>query len=329
MKRIRVGVLGVSKHFLKRIVLPLQSSDWVELYAIGSRNGGRSIDVANSFGFTKGYSSYLEVLNDENVDLVYIPLPNSLHLEFIKLAADRNKAILCEKPIGLNSLEAIEAANYCKALKIPLLEGFMYKFHPQWIHTKDYIRSQQLGQIQHISITFSNMNLDGNNIRNKPEFGGGALMDVGCYALSVPMYLLDMKPLRVISLMEIDSKFGVDSLTSGVLDFGKTRCTFNVSTQSDSYQRVEIVGSAGSITITLPFNVYNDVPSSIIISTPLGQRTVSFPICDQYKLMFEAFAKHLLGVKHLHSNCFDVVDNMIVLDSIRKSSVDGGWVEVK
>lgn len=328
MKKLRLGVLGVSKHFVKRIVLPLQSSECVELYAIGSRDEVKASNAAKQFGFVKSYGSYLEVLKDINVDFVYIPLANSLHYQYIKLAADFGKPILCEKPLTLNHTEALDAISYCKAKNVPILEGFMYKFHPQWLHIKDFIRSQQLGEVQHISITFSNMNVDGSNIRNIPQMGGGALMDVGCYALSLPRFLLEIEPVRVISLMKIDDRFGVDSLTSGILDFGGARCTFNVSTQSEAYQRVEIIGKAGSITVPLPFNVYNDIPSSIIISTSLGQRTVMFPICDQYNLMFEAYARHLQGLGKLEYDSEDAVQNMVILDAVRESNKTGEWVTI-
>lgn len=321
-------VLGVSNHLTKRIVLPLQNTTHCELYAIASRNAKKADLFAKEFGIPKVHNSYEHLLQDPDIDFVYIPLPNHLHLEWIKKAAMAKKHILCEKPLALNAKEAQECADLASKQDVKLMESFMYKFHPLWIHAKNTIRTNQLGKLMYINASFAYNNPAPDNIRNKKDFGGGALMDIGCYAISASRFIIGKEPSQVISIHEKHAEFGTDVLSSAILDFKGTHACYTVSTLSHANQFVEIIGSAGRIRIEIPFNTYVDTRAAITISTGQGERTVTFDVCDQYGLMFDAFAKSIMDAKTSPVEPEDAVYNMKVIDAVFKSSETHHWEKV-
>ncbi|MCG8580577.1 MAG: Gfo/Idh/MocA family oxidoreductase [Bacteroidales bacterium] len=325
MKKLRLGVLGCSNHFIKRVVLPVMELDNVEVCAIASRNIKKSAEVARQFNIQKYYGDYQSLLNDKSIEAVYIPLPNHMHFEWAKKAALAGKHILCEKPMCMNAEEVQELVECCQKNNVVLNEAFMYKFHPQWIKVRDVIRTNNIGKIQYINTAFSYNNPAASNIRNIKEYGGGALRDIGCYAISVPRFLLDKEPQKVVSLVSRHPDFGTDMLTSAILDFGTVRATFNVSTCANAFQRVDIVGSAGMIIVQLPFNTYADVPAKVTIETPIGTRTVQLEAVDQYGLMVSCFARNIIDKATPSNEEDDAICNQKVLDAILRSSETEKW----
>ncbi|HAE20722.1 MAG TPA: gfo/Idh/MocA family oxidoreductase [Spirochaetaceae bacterium] len=329
MERLRMGVLGCSGHYFKRVALPLRESLLVEPYAIASRDGAKADKAAASWDFSKAYGSYEALLADDAVDFVYIPLPNHMHLEYIKKSADAGKAILCEKPLGLNAHEAREAADYCAAKGVALMEAFMYRFHPQWRRARALAESFDIGTIKAVHCWFSYTNKDPNNIRNKADFGGGALLDIGCYAVSSARFLIGAEPERVLCLTERDPVFKTDILSSGILDFGGgRRAAFTVGTQAFSMQRVDAYGSDGALTVELPFNMYGDVPGRISVANGVGRRVVETEIADQYLLQFDAFAEALIAKSPMPTPVEDAIANMAALDALALSAASGAWTAV-
>ncbi len=328
MKKLRIGVLGVSNHLLKRIILPLLKTENCEIVAIASRDKTKSDNFAKEFSIPNSGLTYDELINHSEVDAVYIPLPNHLHFEWIKKSIEAGKPVLCEKPLTMNADKATEIVKISEKHNIPIMEGFMYRFHPLWKHIKDIIRTNQIGKITHINTIFCYNNPSSTNIRNVKEFGGGALMDIGCYAISVPRFLLDNEPKQVIATIERHPEFGTDMNTIALMDFGDATANFYVSTMAEPMQKVDIIGTAGTITVPVPFNIYVDRPSSIIISTPQGIREVTFSISDQYGLMFEAFSDAILNNKPVPTPIQDAVDNMKVIDAVVKSAKSKQWEEI-
>ncbi len=328
MKKLRIGILGTSNHYVKRMVLPLQDSVHCESYAIGSRNIEKAASVALEFDIPLWFNSYDAVLRNPDVDMIYIPLPNHKHKEWVNKAIEAGKPVLCEKPLGMDAQEAMEMVSNAREADVPLMEGFMYMFHPMWQHARDIIRSKQIGHIQYIHTSFSYNNPSPSNIRNIPEYGGGALMDIGCYAISVPRFLLNTEPGRVMALETKHPEFGTDMHFSGILDFEGPRATFTVSTSSQAFQKVDIVGSSGSITIHIPFNTYVDVPSKITVTDGMGTRDVVFPVCNAYGLMMDGFAQAVKENKPVPVSGQDAVNNMKVIDAFRKSADIGEWVSL-
>jgi predicted dehydrogenase len=328
MERVRWGVLGVSGHFIRRVILPIKKSSIVELYGIASRSPEKAKNTAEKYGITKSYSSYDELLEDEDIEAVYIPLPNHLHAKWIKNTADKGKHILCEKPLALTKDEAQESVDYAKSKGVLIMEAFMYRFHPQWKRVLELTSVGEIGEVQSIYIFFAYNNPDPKNIRNNPDYGGGGLLDIGCYAVSISRYLLGEDPSRVISLIHNDSNFQVDILSSGILDFGKARSLFTVATQTFPCQRVDINGSRGYINILLPFSIYPDISVKVSITTELGTRMLEFFPVDHYGLEFEAFSLSIRNEKPTPIPPEDIVNNHKVLDALFESAKTKSWVIV-
>jgi predicted dehydrogenase len=330
MSKLKLGVLGCSGHYALRISTPLGKSQIVETYAVASRDGEKAKAYADEWGFAKSYGSYEALLADPDVDFVYIPLPNHLHCEFIKKAADAGKPILCEKPLGLNAKEAADAAAYCKRKGVPLMEAFMYRLHPQWTRAKEIVTCGEIGQVMSTQGFFSYNNTDPANIRNQAKTGGGAILDIGCYAVSSSRFLMGSEPERVAATLIKDKVFNTDILVSAVLDYGEGRsATFTVGTQVWPYQRVTAVGKGGFVQIEVPFNMYGDFPGHLTVQTDVGTRLVEPPIADQYLLEFDAFATAVRDKKPVPTPITDALSNMAVLDAVFEAAEKSAWVDVK
>ncbi len=328
MKKIKFGILGVSNHFIKRIILPLQASSNCLPYAIASREIHNAEKAALDYNIPVVSDSYEALINDPEIDAIYIPLPNHMHADWAIKAIKAGKPVLCEKPLALNSRQTKQIIETSEANLVPVMEAFMYLFHPLWQHVRNIIKTKQIGEISYIHSAFSYNNPSPNNIRNISEYGGGGLMDIGCYAISVPRFLTQTEPERVVSLMKIDDQFQTDVHASALLDFGHVRASFQISTLSDPFQKVDIIGTAGSITIPLPFNTYVDTTSTITINSGQGSREVSFPVADPYGLMFEAFSHALLNNHPMPVNIHDALNNMKVIDAMRKSAKSRKWIDI-
>ncbi len=328
MDRVRWGVLGVSGHFVRKVILPLKKSSVIELYGIASRSPERAKNTAEKYGILKSYSSYDELLEDENIEAVYIPLPNYLHKEWIKKTADKGKHILCEKPLALTKDEAQDSVDYAKSKDVLIMEAFMYRFHPQWKRVRELVSVGEIGEVQSIYALFTYNNPDPKNIRNNPDYGGGGLLDIGCYAVSISRYLLGEEPRKVVSLIYNDSDFQVDILTSGILDFGKVRSLFTVATQLFPCQRVDINGSRGYISILIPFSIFPDVPAKVSVTTDIGTRILEFFPVDHYGLEFEAFSLSIRNKKPAPIPHDDIVYNQKVLDALFESAKTKSWIIV-
>jgi predicted dehydrogenase len=284
----------------------------------------------NTYGFSRVHNSYEALLADSDVDFVYIPLPNHLHLEYIKKAADAGKPIICEKPLCLNAQDAAEAAAYCRKKHIPLMEAFMYRFHPQWVRAKELVTCGELGELMTIHGLYSYTNKDGNNIRNIEAYGGGALHDIGCYTVSSARYLMGKEPIRAVCTLVRDPSFKTDIFVSSILDFGGGKtAAFSVNTQSFPYQRITAVGTGGSLSIEVPFNMYSDIPGHVSVGVGVGQRLVETEIADQYLLEFDAFAESLIQKTGVPTPVSDAAANMAVLDALFASAESGTWEPVK
>jgi predicted dehydrogenase len=329
MEKLRMGVLGCSAHYALRVGIPLQSSLLIEPYAVASRDPVKAGKYAEFWNFTAAYDSYEKLLADPQVDFVYCPLPNHLHGEYIKKAADAGKPILCEKPLGLNARDAAEAAEYCRKKGVLLMEAFMYRFHPQWIRAVEIIKSGELGKVMLTEGSFTYHNTDPANIRNISAYGGGGILDIGCYTVSTARLLQGAEPQGVICKVLRDPSSGVDILASALLDFGEGRISsFTVGTQIFPRQKVMALGTGGCLTVELPFNMYGDCPGQISVSTSVGDRRIETEIADQYLLEFDAFAEAVINKTEAPVPISDAIANMAVLDALFASAESGKWEPV-
>jgi predicted dehydrogenase len=328
MKPVRWGVLSVSRHFSFKIRPALVGSSTAEIAAVASRSLEKAVRAAREMSIPKAYGSYEELLADPGIEAVYIPLPNHLHAEWVKKASDAGKHVLCEKPFGMNAEETRQSIAYAQARGIFLMEAFMYRFHPQWRRVRELVAIGEIGAVRAVHSFFSYSNMDPENIRNILEAGGGAIPDIGCYAVSSARFVLGREPSRVISLVARDPAFKTDVLSSAILDFGEARALFTVATQTHPVQHVEIIGTGGSILVHLPFNAYSDVPQEVTVTAKLGARTIRFPIVDQYSLMFDEMSRAIRAGGPVPTDPQDAVDNMKVLDALFKSEKSGVWEKV-
>jgi predicted dehydrogenase len=329
MNRIRWGVLSTAKIAREKVIPATLRNELGSVVAIASRNLAHAKDVATKLGIERAYGSYDELLADPNVDAVYIPLPNHMHVPWSLRAIAAGKHVLCEKPIGLSVIEAEELVDGAAARpELKVMEAFMYRFHPQWQTARQLVRDGRIGDLRTIDTQFSYFNDDPLNIRNQPGIGGGALMDIGCYPISLSRFLFGGEPMRVMSHIELDPTMQVDRLTSAVLEFAAGTATFTCGTQIAPYQRVNIFGTRGRIEIEIPFNAPPDRPCRIWLQTgpePGPTEEIFFDVCDQYTLQADAFARAILDDTPVPTPLADAIANMRVIERVVASAGSGTW----
>ncbi len=328
MKPVTWGILSVSLHYSLRVHTYLSKSPLVQLRGIASRDRKKAEGAARELGMPKSYGSYEELLADKEIEAVYIPLPNHLHAEWVKKAADAGKHVICEKPFAMDAREAEQAISYAHSKGVLVMEAFMYRFHPQWKRAREIVKAGEIGKVHVVSTLFTYMLKDPTNIRNILSAGGGGIPDIGCYAVSSARFLVGSEPQRVMSLVHRDPEMKTDILSSGILDFGTTRSMFTVATQTYPWQRVEVLGSGGELSVILPFNAYPDTPLEVSVTTGIGTRKVYTPPTDQYVEMFEAFSRAIREGGKEPTPPEDAVANMKVLDALFRSEKSGGWEKV-
>jgi len=331
-KKVRWGILSTANIGLQKVIPGIQKSAHSEVVAIASRDLGRAQAAANTLGIARAYGSYEELFADPDIDAIYNPLPNHLHVPMTVAAAKAGKHVLCEKPMALSAADA-QALRACPPDRL-VLEAFMIRFHPQWARAREIVRSGELGEIRSINAVFTYFNADPANVRNQADIGGGGIMDIGCYPITAARYLFESEPLRVVSLVERDPGFGTDRLASVLADFGGGRqLSFTCSTQTVPHQRVQVFGSKGKLEVIIPFNAPADERTAITVDTgapfdgSLARREI-LPAVDQYAEQAEAFALAVLGQSSLPWGIDDAIASMKVIDAIFASEKTGGWVRV-
>jgi predicted dehydrogenase len=332
MKKVKWGVLSTAKIGWEKVIPAMQKSDFCEVHAIASRAPDRARAWADKLGIAKAYGSYEELIADPEIEAIYNPLPNDQHVPLTLLAATAGKHVLCEKPFAMNAVQATQLREV--AGKVHIMEAFMVRFHPQWLQVRDRVRSGELGDVHSVQAFFAYFNRDEGNIRNQLDVGGGALYDIGCYPIVTGRFLFDAEPKRVIALIDRDPDFKTDRTVSALLDFGGgKRLDFTVSTQSVTYQRVQVCGTKKRIEIHIPFNAplggatnfYVDDGSSLNGSS---MATHTIPPCDMYTLQCDAFSRVIRGEMDLPYGVEDAIKNMRVIDALFESENTGKWVTV-
>jgi predicted dehydrogenase len=327
MNKVRWGQISTASIGTVKVLPGMKKSEHAEIVAICSRDLTSAETAARALGIPKPYGSYQELLEDPDVDAIYNPLPNHLHVPWSIKALEAGKHVLCEKPIALTAAEAqtlVDASKRFPRLKI--MEAFMYRHHPQWKKAKELVDAGKIGDLRTIHSFFSYHNVDPNNIRNQADIGGGGLMDIGCYNISLSRFIFGAEPGRVVSVTEYDPILRTDRLVSGILDFGNGTSTFTCSTQLSPYQRVNIFGTAGRIEIEIPFNAPPDRPCKIWHQTDGKIEEIVFPITDQYALQGEAMSLAILNDTPVPTPISDAVANMRVIEAIVASGRENTWV---
>ena len=333
MKQVRWGILSTARIGVTKVIPGMRKSPFVEVAAIASRDLAAAQGVAQSIGIDKAYGSYEELLADPDIDAVYNPLPNHLHVPLTLEAARAGKHVLCEKPISLNAAELDQLTEV--ADKVHIMEAFMVRHSLQWNAARSEIREGALGGApQMIQSFFSYNNQDPANIRNKIEWGGGGLMDIGCYPIVAGRFFFEAEPVRVIALVTRHAEFGTDAVTSGLLDFGQGRqLSFAVSTQLARAQQLVVWGPESRLIVPVPYNAQPDVPNIFAINDGSeldgsSAELFAMDVSDQYTRMAEDFSRAVLGEIPLPYGLDDARANMKIVDALFRSEKSGAWETV-
>jgi len=320
MKTINWGIISTAKIGINHVIPAIQASNTGTVHAIASRDAEKAKSTANKLDIPVSYGSYEELLADDSIDAIYNPLPNHLHVPWTIKAMEAGKHVLCEKPIALDADEA--ESLLLKTREFPdlkVMEAFMYRFHPQWKEARSLVKSRKIGALQSIQSVFSYFNDDPGNIRNRPNMGGGGLMDIGCYCISLSRFIFGKDPDSVYGEVDIDPDFGVDRKASAILTFGDRTSTFTCSTRMQNFQRVMIFGTEGMIEIEIPFNAPADKPMNIYLVKDGRRETINFEEVDQYRLQADAFCESIINDTAVPTPLEDAVANMKVIDAIFES----------
>jgi predicted dehydrogenase len=333
MQPVRWGVLGVAKIAREKVIPPLKESPLVQLTAIASRDGSRVKAAAETLGFRRAYDSYQAVIDDPDVEAIYIPLPNHLHVEWAAKAVAAGKHVLCEKPLALAAAEIGPLAEAARRNNVLVMEGFMVLSHPLWQQARDLIRNGRIGPVHALHMSFASPNYDPANIRNRADAGGGSLTDKGCYAVALARYLFEDEPTRVAAVMDIADDFRVDSLTTALMAFPRAQASFNCASQLAAHQHLVVMGSKGRLEMPIPVNLPDDRPTHLTLVTgdnPADQiiEDIVQPPCNQYRLMIEQFSRAVRGDGQPSVSLAFSTGNARVIEALFRAADSGRWETV-
>jgi predicted dehydrogenase len=284
----------------------------VEVAAIASRDLSKAQTAAAQLGIPTAYGSYEELLADPSIDAIYNPLPNHLHVPWSIRAAEAGKHVLCEKPIGLSVAEVRDLIGARNKAGVKIGEAFMARTHPQWLRAKELAQSGKIGEVRVVSGYFSYFNRDPKNVRNVAEWGGGGVMDIGCYPITLSRMIFAAEPLKAHAFIDRDPEFKTDRLASVILQYPNGQASFTCSTQLVPYQRMHIFGTTGHIEIEIPFNAAPDKPTRIFVNGEVEE----LPVCDQYTIQGELFSRAILEDTEVPAPLEDALKNMAVIEEI-------------
>lgn len=329
MTKVSWGIISTARIGLDKVIPAMQKGKYSVINAISSRDFERAKKAAKELDIPKAYGSYEELLADNEIDAVYISLPNHLHVEWTIKSLQAGKHVLCEKPITLNYKDAQYLQETAKKYPdLKLMEAFMYRHHPQWQKIKELIKAGEIGELKSTNAVFTYHNVNPADIRNQADIGGGALLDIGCYCISVSRFLFEDEPKRISGTIEYDPKMKIDRLVSGVLKFENGTSTFTCSTQINFYAKVEILGTHGRIEIEKPFTPEPDKPSKIILNNASGTMEFITEPINQYTIQGDLFSQSILNNTDVPTSFEDAIANMRVIDGIFESSKNNTWIEL-
>ena len=314
---------------VRRVIPGMRKGEWSEVAAIASRDVRKAEEAARNLGIGKAYGSYEALLADPEIDAVYNPLPNDLHVPWSIKAAEAGKHVLCEKPLSVTVAEARKLLAARDRTGVKIGEAFMVRTHPRWLRARELIRAGRIGQLRSISGQFSYLNRDPANIRNIRGSGGGALLDIGCYPTTLSRFIYGEEPVRAFGDIERDPDTGIDRLTSAILDFPSGQSTFTCSTQLVHFQRMEFLGTLGRMEIQYPMNPPNDEPSHILIDegkgTAAGIAMETFEYTDQFTIQGDLFSRAILENGGVPVPVEDSIRNIAAIEAVFRSAESGKW----
>jgi len=327
---IRWGVLGAANIARRRVIPALQASEHSRVVAIASRRAESARQIASELHIPRAYESYEALLADPDIDAVYIPLPNHLHVEWTTKAAYAGKHVLCEKPIALNADEARTLLAVRDATGVQIGEAFMVRSHPRWDAVRKILESGRIGELRVVSAHFSYFKKDESNIRSRADWGGGALLDIGCYPILLSRVLFQTEPISVMATIDRNPITHVDAVVSAMLRFPDGTANFTCAGELVLHQRMELLGTAGRIDVPVPFNPPEELPTAIVIDdgrdlVGSGAATTMIDVANQFVLQGDAFVRAIRGEAPFPMSLEDSVANMSVIDALFRSAASGTW----
>jgi len=332
-RKVRWGVLSTAAIGVKKVIPGMQKCKHAQVAAIASRDLAKAREAADALGIPAAYGSYEDLLTDPEIDAIYNPLPNQMHVPWTIKAAEAGKHVLCEKPISMSSAEAKELLAVRARTGVKMGEAFMIRSFPQWLRLRELLDRKVIGELRSVSGFFSYFNVDPGNIRNQVESGGGALMDIGCYMIHASRYAFGEEPRRVVGLIDRDPVFKTDRLSSAILDFRCGQSIFTCSTQLIPYQRIHFLGTKGRIELEVPVNAPTDRETRIFIDRTgdlagSGITKETFPARDQYTMQGDAFSRAILENSEVPVSIEDAIANMSVIEAVFRSAKLDSWERI-
>src|SRR5882724_6187657 len=329
-KKVKWGVLGASSFAVRTSIPAMKKCALSEVTALASRDLEKARRVASELGISRSYGSYEELLADPEIEAIYNPLPNHLHVPWSIQAAEAGKHVLCEKPLSMSVAEARQLLRVRDRTGVKIGEAFMVKTHPQWLRVRDLIQKGVIGELRAIVGAFSYFNRDPENVRHKVEWGGGGILDIGCYPITTSRFIFGAEPTGVAGLIELDPDFRTDRLASAILEFPSGQAVFTCSTQLVAYQRMQFLGTTGRIEIEIPFNAPPDRACRIFIDDGrdvfgAGIRIETIPVCDQYTVQGDAFSRAIREGSDVPVPLEDAIGNMAVIEAVFRAGESGRW----
>jgi predicted dehydrogenase len=332
--KLRWGILSTANIGTAKVIPAMQRGERTEVVAIASRAESRAKTAGGARGIAKAYGWDEALLADPDIDAIYNPLPNHMHVAWSIAAAEQGKHVLCEKPIGLSVAETDALIAARDRTQVKIQEAFMVWTHPQWLLARDLCQSDRIGRLQSYVGAFSYFNADPTNIRNVVAWGGGGLMDIGCYLLVTSRMVFGAEPRRVCALIERDPQTGVDVLASIMLDYPTGQAIGTCGTRMTPYQRVQLIGTTGRVEIEIPFNAPPDRPCRLFVDDGRdifggGLETIEVPICDQYTIQGDLFSKAVQEATAVPYPLELTRRNMQIIEALFRSAEHGTWENVE
>jgi predicted dehydrogenase len=327
---VRWGILGAANIALTKVIPAIQRTERSRVVAIASRDPAKARSAAASLGIPRAYGSYDELIGDDEVDAIYNPLPNHLHVSWSVRAADAGKHVLCEKPIAMSADEARTLRAARDRNRVVIAEAFMVRGHPQWLEVKRLVGSGSIGELRLVSGHFSYFRRDPSDVRSRVEYGGGALMDIGCYPITMSRWLFGAEPVEVVGQIERDPDMKVDRLASALLRFPNGQATFACAGQLVPYQKMLVYGTTGRIEVEIPFNAPADQRCRVFVDDGsqlggLAAQPIDFDAVDQYALQADRFVDAIAGAGEPLVSIDDAIANMAVIDALFRSAETRTW----
>ena len=335
MDPVRWGVLGMAAIARSRFIPALKDAPAARLLAVASRDAEKAKAVARQFGVPRCYGSYDELLRDPDVEALYVPVPNHLHREWSARALEAGKHVLCEKPLCLTAAEIVTLQAVRDGSGRHIEEAFSYRNHPQWTRIGELLASGAIGTVRAVQCTLAKQFLDPNDIRNNPEQGGGALYDLGSYAISACSAEFGRAPVRVIGALDRDPAFKIDRLSTALLDYGDGHASFTVGSQSGpsdwaTHQQFSVLGSGGWLRCDFPYAHGRPTPCHVYVGDQRSHGAVetmsySFEPVNQYTLQVERFSRYLRGDQVPSWPIEDSLLTLRIIEALFASARDGRW----